>query len=112
MDILFRSRRLQRDCSLLKNAVRRWGDECGHLILARLDDLRAAENLSHMRISPSGRCHELTGDRRGQLSIDVKHPYRLIFTPVDRPVPRKPDGGLDWVRVTQVCVLGVEDTHE
>ena len=58
-----------------------------------------------------GRCHELAGDRSGQLSLDLDHPYRLIFKPATEPIPLKPDGGLDWTRVDAVLILGVEDTH-
>jgi hypothetical protein len=36
---------------------------------------------------------------------------RLIFAPAHEPVPRKPDGGLDWTQVTAVCILDVEDYH-
>ncbi|WP_419934156.1 killer suppression protein [Candidatus Palauibacter sp.] len=77
----------------------------------RLDDLRAADNLEVMRGLP-GRCHELRGQRAGVLSLDLHHPYRLLFEPADEPVPRKVDGGLDWGRVVAVRILGVEDTHE
>ncbi len=44
--------------------------------------------------------------------MDLDHPYRLIFVPGDDPVPRKPDGGLDWNHVTAIIILGVENTHE
>jgi hypothetical protein len=64
-----------------------------------------------MRSLPQARCHELKGDRAGQLSVDLVHPYRLIFEPTV-PVPRKPDGGIDWKLVTAVTIIGVEDTHE
>ncbi len=59
-----------------------------------------------------GRCHELVQDRAGQLSLDLDHPYRLIFAPANEPLPTKPDGGIDWTQVTAVNILGVEDTHE
>jgi proteic killer suppression protein len=59
-----------------------------------------------------GRCHALTGDRDGQLSIDLDGPYRLIFEPADNPPPANEDGGLHWERVTAVRILAVEDTHE
>lgn len=51
-------------------------------------------------------------DRALQLSLDLDHPYRLIFEPANEPIPTKPDGGLDWNKVTAVRILGVEDTHE
>jgi proteic killer suppression protein len=59
-----------------------------------------------------GRCHEVVGNRAGQLSLDLDHPYRLIFEPANDPIPRKDDGGLDWTKVTAVIIIGVEDTHE
>ncbi|MBW4578676.1 MAG: hypothetical protein KME42_03765 [Tildeniella nuda ZEHNDER 1965/U140] len=59
-----------------------------------------------------GRCHELTGDQAGQLSLDLDHPYRLLFIPANDPIPRKKDSGLNWSEVTEVEILGIEDTHE
>jgi proteic killer suppression protein len=55
--------------------------------------------------------HELKGNRKGQLSLDLDHPYRLIFIPDHDPVPSTEDGGMDWGRVTAVKILGIEDTH-
>jgi proteic killer suppression protein len=46
----------------------------------RLKHLAAVETLADMRSMP-GRCHELHGDRAGQLSLDLDHPYRLLFRP-------------------------------
>ena len=60
---------------------------------------------------PQARCHEMSGNRKGQLSLDLKHPYRLLLEPADDPAPRKPDGGLDWEQVTAVRIVEVEDTH-
>jgi proteic killer suppression protein len=63
---------------------------------------------------PPARCHELTEGRRGnesQLSVDLDHPYRLIFVPGHNPIPRRPDGGLDWGMVTEIKIIGIEDTH-
>jgi plasmid maintenance system killer protein len=77
----------------------------------RLDDLDAADTLDDMRHLP-GRCHELRHDRAGQLSLDLVHPQRLIFVPIDDPVPLKPDGGLDWQQVKSIRILGIQDTHE
>jgi hypothetical protein len=71
----------------------------------------AAPNLGTLRTLPQMRAHELTADRAGQISVDVRHPYRLLLVPDHDEVPRKPDGGLDWTRVTRVRILGIEDTH-
>jgi proteic killer suppression protein len=78
-------------------------------IKQRMEDLEAAETLAVMRSLP-GRCHELHGDRAGQLSLDLDHPYRLLFRPVGDLGPG-PGGGLDWSAVRAVVVIGIEDTH-
>ena len=79
--------------------------------MRRLDELRASDCLEHMRYLKQARCHELKGDREGELSVDLEHPYRLIFKPTENPTPRKSDGGLDWGEVKSITVIGVEDTH-
>jgi len=58
------------------------------------------------------RCHELTGDLEGLLSLDLDGPYRLYFRPAHDPPPSKPDGGLDWSKVTEVVIESVYDPHE
>ncbi len=30
-----------------------------------------------------GRCHQLRGNRKGEYSMDLVHPYRMIFEHVD-----------------------------
>ena len=74
--------------------------------------MQAATSLEQIRSLPQARCHELKGNREGQLSVDVKNPYRLLFRPIGNPVPRKPDGGLDWEKVDSIMILEVDDTHE
>jgi proteic killer suppression protein len=110
MDILFDGRQMEALCNQDKRARKRLGAVGAKRLRQRLDDLHAAPNLDAMRSLP-GRCHELKGDRKGQLSLDLEHPLRLVFEPADTPVPRKTDGGLDWAATTAVRILAVEDTH-
>jgi len=80
-------------------------------IRRRMDDLRDVENLADLRKLPQVRCHELSGDRKGQLALDLKHPYRLIIVPDHNPLPLKEDGGLNWQMVFTVKIISVEDYH-
>ena len=57
------------------------------------------------------RCHELTGNLKGQLSVDLGHPYRLLFVPADDPIPYRKEGGLDWQQVTEIEITDITDTH-
>lgn len=111
MDIIFSSKKLQKDCNHHERLVKRYGLRRAQLIELRLMQLRAASTLSEISTLPPLRCHELKGNLAGQLSVDLDHPYRLLFEPANDPVPYKADGGLDWSKVTAVRILGVEDTH-
>lgn len=57
------------------------------------------------------RCHELSGDRKGLLSVDLDQPYRLVFRPIHSPLPLRAEGGLDWTGVTAIEIVSIEDTH-
>ncbi|MFZ2447498.1 MAG: killer suppression protein [Syntrophobacteraceae bacterium] len=111
MDIIFKSKKFAKECNQQGLLLQRYGPQRGNLIRRRLDDLKAAVNLRDVgRIYRH--CHELKGNRKGQLSLDLDGPYRLIFKAAHDPIPTKADGGLDWTRVTAIEILGVEDTHE
>jgi plasmid maintenance system killer protein len=111
VNIKFENAKFADDCNDFKRLVRRFNLQRAKLTRRRLDDLHAAASLEVMRSLP-GQCHELKGDRRGQLSLDLDGPYRLIFRADHDPIPLKDDGGLDWAQVTTIVVLGVVDTHE
>lgn len=112
MELYFRSRKLRDDCSNEGRAARRWGRQNARKLGLRLLDLQAAETLADVSPLPPVRCHELTGDRAGQLAVDLHGLVRLIFEPADDPPPRRADGGLDRARVTAIRILEVEDYHD
>jgi plasmid maintenance system killer protein len=111
VDILFESTDAAEKYNDEKRLVRLHNVQRAKLIRRRLDDLRAAPTLETMRNLP-GRCHELKGNRALQLSIDLDGPYRLILYPAHNPIPLKPDGGMDWKKVTAITVKEVRNTHE
>ena len=52
----------------------------------RLEILDAADNLNDLAALPSNRFEPLTGDRKGQYSININKQYRICFTwPSDGP---------------------------
>jgi len=77
----------------------------------RLMELKAAPCLDDISKVPPPRCHPLSGDRDGQLSVDLEHPYRLLFIPANDPIPVAQDGGLDWTKVTEIEIVEITDTH-
>ena len=111
MDIIFRTSKLEKLCNNKAYRERQCGSERAKRLGRRMDDLRAAACLADIATLPQTRCHKLKGDRAGQISIDLDHPYRLLFTVANEPIPLKPDGGLDWGKVTAIKIIRVEDTH-
>jgi proteic killer suppression protein len=110
VDVDFKTEKLRKQCNEDKEMVKVHGPCRAQKLRQRLDDLRAAPNLYIMRSLP-GRCHELKGDKKGELAVDLDHPYRLIFEPVGENI-HKVDGGLDWNAVTSIRILSIEDYHE
>lgn len=111
MELSFANRKLAKELADEKSIMRSYGTDNGRRICQRLAQLMAADILETLRLLPQTRAHELTGDRAGQISVDVRHPYRLLLVPDHDEIPRKADGGLDWTRVTKVKILGIVDTH-
>lgn len=114
MDISFKNKKVAKSFNEEAQLEKIHGSSRAKKIRRRMKALKAAKSLKDFWPPKSGpeRCHELTaGQRSGQLSMDLDHPYRLIFIPDHDPVPMLKDGGLDWSQVTAVIILGVEDTH-
>lgn len=109
MDIDFKSTKLRKQCNEDKEMIKVHGPIRAKKIRQRLDDLSAAPSLETMRHLP-GRCHELSGDRKGQLSLDLDGPYRLTFEPIGDNI-QDTNGGLDWKLVNKIRVLSIEDYH-
>jgi plasmid maintenance system killer protein len=110
VEVLFATRAIEKRLGSHKARVREYGGDLAKSINRRLTQLDAAQNLAVLRTLP-GRCHELTGDRRGQLAMDITTNLRLVFEPADGPPPQRPGGGLDWSRVTSVRIVEVTDYH-
>jgi proteic killer suppression protein len=110
LQISFAKRRLQKTCEEHRSLQKEHGDGCAKKIAARLADLRAASSLGDFRHLPGG-CHELSGDRDGQLALKLPDGKRLIIRPFENPAPTKQDGGLDWSAVDAIEIVEIVDYH-
>lgn len=111
MKITFRTAKLAKICNSSKEMRAKLGARNADKLMQRLSELLAAETLADMRELPSSRCHELVGNLKGKLAVDLVHPDRLVFVPNHSPVPSKEDGGLDWAQVTEIRIEGIGDYH-
>jgi len=55
------------------------GDNMSKKLQRRLSELKAAGSLSEISYLPPPRLHALSGNRSRQFSVDLDHPYRLLF---------------------------------
>jgi plasmid maintenance system killer protein len=110
MDIVFSTSQLRDLVHDTRALQRSYDADVARKLRRRLDDLRAATCLEDLYRGP-GRLHELVGNRKGQLAMEIARGLRLILEPAHEPLPSKADGGLDWTRVTQVRILEIEDYH-
>jgi plasmid maintenance system killer protein len=106
--ITFRNKKTEKTFNKRSDLIHRYGPVQAKLIILRKTQLEAAE----MQTLPQVRAHELKGDRAGQISLDLIHPKRLLIVPDHEKTPRKPDGGLDWTKITRIMIIGMEDTHD
>jgi plasmid maintenance system killer protein len=113
MNITFATTRLKKQINEEKTMVKDFGTVRAKKLKIVMAQLRAVPTLGAFAppMSPPHRCHELIGDRKGQLTVDLDHPYRLVFVPNHDPLPQRAEGGLDWGLVTNITIMGIEDTH-
>lgn len=113
MEITFANKKLCKQCNESKAMIKAHGSQRSKKLMIVMTSLRAVSNLGIFAppYSPPHRCHELTGNMKGLISLDLDHPYRLIIKPVNDPKSERPEGGLDWDKVTAIEIQGVENTH-
>lgn len=83
MEISFSTRKLQKTCENHTKLKKKYGDIQARRIIQRLNELQAAANLHDISQLPQARLHPLTGNRKGQVAVDILHPYRIILLPLD-----------------------------
>lgn len=111
MVIYFSTRKLEKIGSQEREMVKQLGPRRAEKLKQRLLELKAADVLSDISHLPPARCHQLTGKEAGIFSVDLGHPYRLLFIPADDPVPLCDDGGIDTKRVKEIEIIDIRDTH-
>lgn len=110
MEISYKSRKLEKQLTDPKETTKSFG-QFAVKIKMRLKNLKDADNLAILRTIPAARCHELTGDRKGELAVFVSGNYRMIFEPKHIPRPQKKDGDLNWEEVTKIQINEIDDYH-
>jgi proteic killer suppression protein len=113
-------RKLKRALENDRERQKRFGREMAKKIQLRVSALTAAESLGVFwpPFSPPERCHELRADLAGYFSMDLTHPYRLLFKELGSDKSTQAQLKLElldqkqrWQSIDSIVITGIEDTH-
>lgn len=111
MLIYFKTKKLQKICSIKNEAVKKLNLKMAQKLQQRMMELSAADCLDDISSLKPTRCHPLKGNRSGQFSVDLDHPYRLIFIPAIDVISEKNSDGLDLWQIDSIEIIDIVDTH-
>lgn len=106
MKLVYKNRKLEKSVASLSVIAATYGTRA-KLVNQRKNELQAAPTLETMRSIPAANCHELKGNFKGMLAVDISGNHRIIFEPNHEPIPTKTDGGLDWQQVTEITIVAI-----
>lgn len=81
------------------------------MVNQRMQELKAANNLEVVRQIPAADCHMLKGNREGEFAVKISANFRLIFIADHDTLPKSEKGGIEWILITDIQMLEVEDYH-
>ena len=86
MKITYKTRKLEKVCTIASETEKRYGVEMSEKIHQRIDEIDASDSVEELVQFHIGRCHLLKGKCKGQYAMDLVHPYRLIFEKIDEEI--------------------------
>lgn len=107
MDIYYKNKQINKICNQSQVAITKLGSAMAKKLQQRMTELKAADVLSDISHLPPARLHELEGGRNGELAVDLKHPFRLVFKSNDfrKGIP------IDKTKVKAITIMEVIDYH-
>lgn len=111
MEIRYGKKKLARACNEFAKANREWGPERARKVFQRLGELRAVGNLLDYSRLPGTGFHPLHHNREGQFAVELNSNWRLVFRPLENPIPCLPDGGVDLEKIAGTLIMEVVDCH-
>lgn len=80
MEVCYKNKKIERTCTQVSVAIKKYGTEMALKINQRINEISAADNVDIMIQFGIGRCHPLKGNKKGCYAVDLVHPFRLLFT--------------------------------
>ncbi len=111
MKITFADKKLEKLANDDRKMIKELGKIQANTFRRRLTQLQDATTLEEVR-NLAGTYHELRNDRKGQWACDLDQPYRLVFTPHEKPIPTNANGQYIWSEITGVEVIEIINYHK
>lgn len=111
MEIKFTDKKLEKLANNDRKMLKELGSIRAKLLRRRLTQLEISRTLEDVRYLP-GNYHELTENRKEQWACDLDQPYRLVFTPIERPIPANDNGQYLWIEITSVEIVEIINYHK
>jgi len=111
MIITFADRKLKKYANNFSLAVQKMGDKRAKLYQKRLEDMADAVSFADLEHLP-GHFHQLTENRKDQWSCNLDQPYRLIFEPAEKPIPKDEDGKQVLIEIKCLEIIEVTNYHK
>lgn len=102
MKIYFATTKLEKILTNERLLRKRYGN-LTNKIMARLTDLRTAENLKEITHLPPPRRHKLSG-YKNIFAVDVSGNYRIIFSSIDENI-------IELEEIDEIVILDIVDYH-
>ena len=99
LEIEYKNKKLERQCTIYKEAVRSYGKDMAVKIEQVIGELEAADSVNFLEKHSISRCHALIGNRKGEFAMDLVHPFRLVFEKKENTIELK---RVEMVKVTDI----------
>ena len=115
MEIEVSSKSLKKTLEDDRRRVKAFGSDIAGKIAIRMTSLLAARSLADFwpPFRLPERCHELKkGNLKGVFSMDLKHPFRLLFRPLNETQVANTDELERWKEIQEIDIIAIKDTHD
>jgi proteic killer suppression protein len=109
--IQYKDKKIKKRCENIKVAKKELGPKCGELLLQRMYEIYQADSVAQLMTLHAARCHMLKGNLYGKFAVNLKHPVRLIFEPLEGIDKYKDKTGIRFELIKRIKIIGTGDYH-
>ncbi len=110
MKLAFKTRKLEKSLTDDIKMVKTYG-VLAKKINQRIIELKVAEHLGVLSTLPALRLHPHKGKNKGLWSVDIYQNWRILFELDHNPIPKKDDGSVAIMEITNIKIISIEDPH-